>query len=132
MQNGSGTSKKGRKEERSHNRATSLGLSERPPRSERNGHQCSEASLFSSPSPPGCVCLDRPSWLFDMRAAREIAAAPGAFRKSLESFVFDATTVLLAGGSGGDGGGGSGGGGSSGRSGGGGGDDQVMVDVRTG
>nr|KAF7420151.1 hypothetical protein H0235_010448 [Vespula pensylvanica] len=29
--------------------------SESRPRSERNGHQCSEASLFSSPSPPGLI-----------------------------------------------------------------------------
>ncbi|XP_076290321.1 uncharacterized protein LOC143213892 [Lasioglossum baleicum] len=49
---------------------------------------CSEASLFSSPSPPGCVCLDRPSWLFDMRAAREIAAAPGALSRETRSLFF--------------------------------------------
>lgn len=54
---------------RSHNRATSLFGSAERKRTEHGHHRCSEASLFSSPSPPGCVCLDRPSRLSDMRAA---------------------------------------------------------------
>lgn len=66
---------------RSHNRATSLFGSAERKRTEHGHHWCSEASLFSSPSPPGCVCLDRPSRLFDMRAdiRAKLHLRPSAF-----------------------------------------------------
>lgn len=57
--------------------------------------------MFSSPSPPGCVCLDRPSWLSDMRAAREIAAARGiqmcnSLSLSLSSPFFSLSLPVLS------------------------------------
>lgn len=66
---------------RSHNRATSLFGSAERKRTEHGHHWCSEASLFSSPSPPGCVCLDRPSRLSDMRAdiRAKLHLRPSAF-----------------------------------------------------
>lgn len=82
---------------RSHNRATSLFGSAERKRTEHGHHWCSEASLFSSPSPPGCVCLDRPSRLSDMRAdiRAKLHLRPSAFALSvLLSPSFSARTFF--------------------------------------
>lgn len=85
---------------RSHNRATSL-LGFRG--EEANGNtatiRCSEASLFSSSSPPGCVLLDRPSRLSDMRACIRAklhlrSSLPSSFARSSFSRCLSSSRVV--------------------------------------